>query len=180
MRATYSERADDKHPSAASVHLRAPNFSDGDAARLATLAPAGDTGPAMAEQNLELVRASWDAWGRGDMDSLFEFYDPEVEWDMTHSYVPDMGVFHGHDGIREFFREWRAFFAEYWAEPEKFTDAGDNVVVRVRQGGRGRTSTVGVEMPAYWQVYRLRDGRAARVEIYREEAEALEAAGLRG
>jgi ketosteroid isomerase-like protein len=134
----------------------------------------------MSEQNLEIVRASWDAWNRGDMNALFEFYDPEVEWDMSHSYVPDMGVFHGHEGIREFFREWGAFFAEYWAEPEEFVDADDAVVVRVRQRGRGRSSNVGVEMPAYWQVYRLRDGRAVRVEIYRDESEALVAAGLRG
>jgi hypothetical protein len=35
-------------------------------------------------------------------------------------------------------------------------------------------------MPAYWAVYRLRDGRAVRVEIYRDEAEALAALGLRG
>ena len=134
----------------------------------------------MSEQNLEIVRASWDAWARGDTDALLEFYDPEVEWDMSHSYVPDMGVFHGHDGIREFFREWRAFFAEYYAEPEEFVDAGDTVIVRARQGGRGRASTVGVEMPTYWQLYRLRDGRAVRVEIYRDESEALEAAGLKG
>jgi ketosteroid isomerase-like protein len=134
---------------------------------------------AMSGENVEIVRASWDAWSRGDMDALFEFYDPEVEWDMTHSYVPDMGVFHGHEGVREFFREWRRFFAEYYAEPEQFIGAEQNVMVRVRQGGRGRSSTVGVEMPAYWQVYRLRGGRAVRVEIYREEAEALEALGLR-
>jgi ketosteroid isomerase-like protein len=133
----------------------------------------------MSEKNLEIVRASWEAWSRGDMDALFEFYDPEVEWDMTHSFVPDMGVFHGHAGVKEFFREWRTFFAEYYAEPEQFVGAGDGVVVRVRQGGRGRSSTVGVEMPAYWQVYRLRNGRAVRVEIYRDEAEALEAIGLR-
>ena len=112
------------------------------------------------------------------MDALFEFYAPEVEWDMSRSYVPDMGVFHGHDGIRAFFREWRAFFAEYWAEPEEFIDAGESVIVRIRQGGRGRSSTVGVEMPSYWQLYRLNEGRAVRVEIYREEADALEAAGL--
>lgn len=134
----------------------------------------------MSEQNVQIVRASWDAWARGDMDALFEFYDPDVEWDMSHSYVPDMGVFHGHDGIREFFREWRMFFAEYWAEPEEFVGGADTVIVRVRQGGRGRASTVGVEMPAYWQVYRLRDGRAVRVEIYREESEARKAAGLTG
>jgi ketosteroid isomerase-like protein len=132
----------------------------------------------MPQDNVEIVRASWEAWSRGDTEALFEFYDPEVEWDMTHSYVPDMGVFHGHDGIREFFREWRQFFAEYYAEPEQFIGADENVMVRVRQGGRGRVSSVDVEMPVYWQVYRLREGRALRVEIYRDEAEALEAVGL--
>jgi hypothetical protein len=73
---------------------------------------------------------------------------------------------------------WWAFFAEYWAEPEEFIDAGESVIVRIRQGGRGRSSAVGVEMPSYWQLYRLNEGRAVRVEIYREEADALEAAGL--
>jgi uncharacterized protein len=133
----------------------------------------------MSAQNVEIVRASWEAWSRGDLDALFEFYDPAVEWDMTHSNVPDMGVFHGHEGVREFFREWRSFFAEYYAEPEQFIESGDSVMVRVRQGGRGRSSTVSVEMPAYWQVYRLRNGRAVRVEIYRDEADALAAMGRR-
>jgi ketosteroid isomerase-like protein len=131
----------------------------------------------MSRENVEIVREAWDAWSRGDTAALFEFYDPEVEWDMSHSYVPDMGVFHGHEGIREFFGEWRAFFAEYWAEAQEFIEVGDNVIVRVHQGGRGRSSTVGVEMPAYWQLYRLRDGRAVRVEIYRDEEEARTAAG---
>jgi ketosteroid isomerase-like protein len=113
------------------------------------------------------------------MDALFEFYDPAVEWDMTHSYIPDMGVFRGHDGVREFFREWREFFAEYHAEPEQFIAADDSVMVRVKQAGRGRVGTVAIEMPTYWQLYTLRDGRAVRVAIYRDEAEALQAAGLR-
>ena len=130
----------------------------------------------MSRENVDIVREAWAAWDRGDMAALFDFYDAEVEWDMSHSYVPDMGVFHGHDGIREFFGEWRAFFAEYWAEAQEFIEAGDSVIVRVHQGGRGRSSTVGVEMPAYWQLYRLRDGRAVRVEIYRDEEEALRAA----
>ena len=131
----------------------------------------------MSRENVEIVREAWDAWSRGDMAALFEFYDPEVEWDMSHSYIPDMGVFHGHEGIREFFGEWRAFFAEYWAEAQDFMEVGDSVIVRVHQGGRGRSSSVGVEMPAYWQLYRLRDGRAVRVEIYRDEQEARTAAG---
>ena len=132
----------------------------------------------MSLENVELVRSAWDAWSRGDMQALFDFYDPEVEWDMTHSYVPGMEVFRGHDGIRSFFREWGEFFAEYWAEPQEYIDGGDAVIVQIRQGGRGRASSVGVVMPVYRQVYRLRDGRAVRVEVYRERDEALEAVGL--
>jgi ketosteroid isomerase-like protein len=132
----------------------------------------------MSEENVAIVRAAWDAWGRGDTKALFEFYDPEVVWDVTHSFVPDLTVFHGHEGIRDFFRQWRTFFAEYHAEPEAFVDAGESVIVRVRQEGRGHGSSVGVEMPVYWQVYRLRDGRAVRVEIYRDEAEARSSVGL--
>ena len=74
----------------------------------------------MSEGNVEIVRKAWEAWSRADMAALFEFYDPEVEWDMSHSYIPDMGVFRGHDGIRAFFREWGAFFEEYWAEAEEY------------------------------------------------------------
>jgi hypothetical protein len=40
-------------------------------------------------------------------------------------------------------------------------------------------TTVPVEMPGYWQLYRLRGGRAVRVEIYRDEGDAMAAAGLR-
>jgi hypothetical protein len=33
-----------------------------------------------------------------------------------------------------------------------------------------------MEMLPYWQVYRLRDGRAVRIEVYTSRSEALEAA----
>lgn len=33
-------------------------------------------------------------------------------------------------------------------------------------------------MPPYWQVYRLRDGRAMRTEVYNDQSEALKAVGL--
>jgi ketosteroid isomerase-like protein len=56
----------------------------------------------MSQENVKIVRASWEACNRGDMGALFEFYDPAVEWDMTHSYAPDMGVFYGHDGVGQF------------------------------------------------------------------------------
>ena len=34
----------------------------------------------MAQDNVAIVRASWEAWRRGDVAALFEFYDPDVEF----------------------------------------------------------------------------------------------------
>jgi hypothetical protein len=31
----------------------------------------------------EVVRATWEACERRDMDALFAFYDPEIVWDQT-------------------------------------------------------------------------------------------------
>jgi uncharacterized protein len=133
----------------------------------------------MSEENVELVRAAWEAWEHGDMEAIFAFYDPEIVWDQTHYGAAELsGVYHGHDGIRQFFREWLAPFERYYARPEEFIDAGEAVVVRLRQGGIGKQSGVEVEMPPYWQVYRLRDGRAVRIEVYTSQSEALKSVGL--
>jgi ketosteroid isomerase-like protein len=134
---------------------------------------------ANSDDMLELVRTAWEAWERGDMEALFDFYDPDVEWDMSESDVPDMGVYRGHEGVRKFFREWMAPFHDYYARAESFRLGSRGVLVGMRQGGRGKGSGVDVEMPPVWQLYRLRAGRAVRVEIYRDEHRALEAAGLR-
>ena len=133
----------------------------------------------MSQENVELLRAAWEAWERGDMEAIFAFYDPEIVWDQTH-YGPGgvSGIYHGHDGIRRFFREWLEPFESYYAHPQEFIDAGEDVVVQLRQGGRGKQSGVEVEMPPYWQVYRLRDGRAVRIEVYATQADALKAVGL--
>ena len=109
----------------------------------------------------------------------FAFYDREIVWDMTHYELPGgSGVYYGHDGVRQFMREWLAPFESYYARPEEIIDAGEAVVVRLRQGGRGKQSGLEVKVPPYWQVYRLRDGRAVRIEFYRDQAEALKAVGL--
>jgi len=133
----------------------------------------------MSQADVDSVRAAWEAWERGDMEAIFAFYDPEIVWDQTHADTPELStVYHGHDGVRQFIREWIAPFESYYARPEEFIDAGEAVVVRLRQGGRGKQSGAEVEMPPYWQVYRLRDGRAMRIEVYTDQAEALKAVGL--
>jgi ketosteroid isomerase-like protein len=135
----------------------------------------------MSQENVELVRRTWEAWERGDMEAVFALYDPDIVWDFSGAAgnVVLSDVYHGHDGVRRFFREWRDSFDSYYAHAEEFIDAGgDSVLVCARQGGRGKGSGVEIQMPRYWQIYRVREGRAVRVEVYSDQRVALEAAGL--
>jgi ketosteroid isomerase-like protein len=132
----------------------------------------------VTQENVEVVRRAWEAWKRRDIDGLFALYDPEIVWDMSHYDDVISGVFRGHEGVRRFFRQWLEPFETYHAHAENFIDAGDSVVVEVRQGGRGKASKAHVEMPVYWQVYNIRNGLVMRVEPYKVKAEAYEAAGL--
>jgi hypothetical protein len=60
---------------------------------------------------------------------------------------------------------------------DEFIDAGEHVVVRVHQEGRGVGSGVPV-MGTYWYLVRLRDGKGVSMEICASREQALEAAGL--
>ena len=76
------------------------------------------------------------------------------------------------------FREWVDPFSEYYAEPLDFIEAGDRVVVPLRQWGTGSSSGIPVEVEVTW-VYEIRDNQMARLDEYDTLEEALKAAGLR-
>ena len=135
----------------------------------------------MSQENVELVRAAWDAWARGDMDAALSVFTPDAEWDVTRSDIPDLGVYRGPEGVLAFFRDWQEqTFDDYRAVAEEFIAAGDEtVLVRVLQSGIGRLSGIPLDDDdPHAQLWHLRAGQAVRVTIYRSWPEALEAAGL--
>jgi ketosteroid isomerase-like protein len=68
----------------------------------------------MSQENVEKVLRSYSAWNRRDFDAVLEIGDPEIEWTMfgTTRFPGTDGTYHGHDGVREF---WRVFI-EPWEE----------------------------------------------------------------
>jgi hypothetical protein len=87
------------------------------------------------------------------------------------------GVFHGHDGVREWWRGLRTTFPDWRVSPVSTRSVGDLVVVNVRGVGSGAASGVGVD-DDWWQVARIRNGLIVWYRAVRTEQEALEAAGL--
>ena len=79
----------------------------------------------------------------------------------------------------EFWEQMRTAWDDLTREPLEFIQApGERVVVLVRQSGRGRESGVPVEIH-FFHLLTIRDGRVRKVEVFRDRADALEAAGLR-
>jgi ketosteroid isomerase-like protein len=75
-------------------------------------------------------------------------------------------------GLQERFRE---VIDDLWFEPEDFVRAGNQVLVPVRWGGRGRGSGVTVEECAEAWVFTVEDGAITNVQEYASKKAALEA-----
>jgi hypothetical protein len=131
----------------------------------------------MSEENVEIVKEFTSRFEAGDREELLEHFDPDVVLDMSASGQPAAGVYHGHEGVERFFRDWLGTWADYEIATREYIDAGNAVVVVFRQSGTGRGSGVRVERD-FFGVFELRESKVVRYRLYETREEALEAAGL--
>jgi hypothetical protein len=131
----------------------------------------------MSQQNVEIVRRRYEHLAATG-DYLAEAHAPDFVWDMSKFRGwPEQQTYEGLEGARVFLRDWLEAWDDWEVEVEALHDAGEKVVALVRQRGRSKTSGLPVDM-AYGQVFTIRDGKLARMEMYADPAEALEAVGL--
>ena len=131
----------------------------------------------MSQENVRVVRHMYDAYARGDPAALLAHADPEIRcYDRPDR--PGATVYIGHDGLLEFAETDTEVFENFSYKPASFREAGNYVVVVVRQTGLGRTSSVPVEDEVA-NVWKVRDGKCIEMRVYSSEREALEAAGVR-
>jgi uncharacterized protein len=131
----------------------------------------------MSQENVELVKAFMGPFAAGDRDVWRHYFDSDVVWDTSASKMPAAGIYHGHEGVERFFREWLGAWDEYRVETREYVDAGDSVVLVFSQSGIGRGSGVRTERD-FFGVYDLRDSKVIRYRQYESREEALEAVGL--
>lgn len=143
----------------------------------------------MSHENVELVRRAlegfiagkieFDAEGAVTKMSGEEYWDPQIEFDVSESVVPDLrGVYHGKEAVRHWWGEWLAAWETVQFEYD-LVDAGDRVVVLIDQWMRGRSTGIEVSRGAYAQVLTFRDGLTVHWRFYAAQSDALEAVGLR-
>jgi ketosteroid isomerase-like protein len=130
----------------------------------------------MSEVNVELVRAGFEAFNRGDWSAAFEGLDETFE---LHDHtLPDTAVHHGRDAIRVNIAEMGEAFDVLRYELKDVIDVGDRVLVLVQASAHGRES--GIEISGnVGQLWTINDnGKAVRLDIYPSWDAALESAGV--
>ena len=126
------------------------------------------------------ITRAYAAANRRDFEVILTVNDPEsYEYHPSVDYLPpDMAtVYYGHDGYREFWRQWLEAFEDIRWDPEEMVDFGAKALVTTRQSGHGSGSGVAVSQPVF-QVFTWRGGLVIRQEDFSDRSKALEAAGL--
>jgi ketosteroid isomerase-like protein len=134
----------------------------------------------MSEENVEVVRRTFEAIRRRDVDGLLALYHDDVEYLPLTGTRVESGGYRGHAGVRQYFEEITEVWDEMLPHAEDIRSVGDGVVVAI--GGcavRGRGSGAVTDNPMAW-VITLRDGKVAQHRGYRTAEEALDAVGLGG
>ena len=132
----------------------------------------------MSRENVEQVREAFEGFLRRELRPGAEFLHPDIVWDATDSQIFDIShVYHGLEGVREFWREWLSAWEAVDFEYE-LIETGDRVVALIDQHVRARSTHLDFPMGKYAQVWTFRDGLVVHWKLYESQAEALEAAGL--
>jgi ketosteroid isomerase-like protein len=131
----------------------------------------------MSNENADLIRRVYQAYASGNLATMLELVDPELEWtylDPTLEH-PAPQVCHGRQELEQVLRGW----AEHGlrAELEEVAGSGELVMVSVR--------TPGVDANHGWRrgdraysVFTVREGRIVALRDCRDRQEALRLAGI--
>ncbi len=131
----------------------------------------------MSDQDQEItnrLRRTYEAFSRGDFDTAFEIFHPQIEFVRAGG----QSSIRGEDALRA----WAEpdAFEELHIEPREFRVNGKRVLVRQHSRARGAGSGIEV-VDDDWAVWTLDDDSlVTRVENFpvHQKNEALEAAGL--
>ena len=130
----------------------------------------------MAQENVSIVRAAFDAFQRGDEAGMLGLVSPDVVATQFPDQL-DVHDFHGHAGVRRLMAEWIGAWEDWTIELLAAREVGELVIAGARQQGRGKGSGAPMESEVTF-IFTIRGSTIERWQMFHTEQEALEAVGL--
>ena len=120
--------------------------------------------------NLDVIRRGYDAFGRGDIDTLLGLFDEQIEW--VSPGPPELatsGRRVGRQAVADFFTSVNDLFEIQRFEPKEFIAQGERVVVLGNE--TSRLKATGKVLDADWaHVFTLRNGKVVSFQEYIDTA----------
>jgi ketosteroid isomerase-like protein len=131
----------------------------------------------MSQENLEYVRRTLEAYGRGDFDAALANAPDDAEW-VIAAENPNARTLRGPGEIRAYMRDWQETLGAMRYDIVELIDAGDAIVclgkVSGRAGDDGPEVTVALATVTWF-----RDGVPVKTHEFLDAGDALEAVGLK-
>jgi ketosteroid isomerase-like protein len=129
----------------------------------------------MSRENVEIVRVVHDGWARGDFRVAQELFAPDFAWDQPAAAV-EPGSRRGL-AVRDALRNLFDVYDDFRVEASEFFDGGDEVVVVARNRGTAKASRMELDQ-LFAYAWAVQGGLIARLRVFTDREQALEAAGL--
>ena len=111
-----------------------------------------------------------------DTTALADMLDPEVVWFGTRGGLDESQVLRGPTAVLEYMREIQEPWEEFGVEIEQVIEAGDAVVVFMRETGRARHGGPEVQNDTA-MIFKVRQERMVEITGYLDRDETLRAVG---
>jgi ketosteroid isomerase-like protein len=132
----------------------------------------------MSQRDVDIVLNQFAATNERDFARAMTYYAENVELEVHAEAFLERGTFSGRETVGEWFGNWFATFEPgYHFDITEARDLGGVVLLVATHQGRGRASGADVRGETAY-LYKVRDGKIVRAELYRDRATALRAAGL--
>ncbi len=129
----------------------------------------------MSQQAVDVVRGIYEAFGRGDVDAVFDAMKADIEW-VESEGMPYGGVYRGRDAIvANVFGPILTDVKGFTAEPDEILSLDDfRVLARGRHTGEGVRGPVDAKFVHIWT---LSDGNVSRYEQLADTRKFCDAVG---
>jgi ketosteroid isomerase-like protein len=131
----------------------------------------------MPQENVELARRYYEAFNRVGLDAISDehFHDDVVVVEPPE--MPDAAVTEGLEPARAGLARFVDLFDDLTVTIDEIVEKGERTLTAISFTATGKGSGAEVDGTRF-DLATWRDGRVARLELFFDKAEALEAAGL--
>jgi hypothetical protein len=117
------------------------------------------------QENVQIVKDAYAAFGRGDIQGLLALLAEDIEWISPGGGLPPGGAYRGPAAVADFFRKLSGTVEFSSFEPREFVAEGDRVLVVGFDSWRAKVTNRTFE--GHWvMAFTVRNGKVTNVREY--------------